>query len=104
MLVGSTLGVNDGMLLGVDEGWRVGNLLGILLLLGTLVGKMLGVIDGAATHFVVFSKSWNCLLGTSKLEISVLSTSPCTTNKTPDHLSVLPFATKVALFPSAVPS
>jgi hypothetical protein len=31
MLVGSTLGVNDGMLLGLDEGWRVGNLLGTLL-------------------------------------------------------------------------
>jgi hypothetical protein len=45
------------MLLGIDEGWRVGNLLGILLLLGAFVGGMLGVIDGAATHFVVFSKS-----------------------------------------------
>jgi hypothetical protein len=98
MLVGSALGVNDGMLLGVDEGWRVGNLLGTLLTLGTPVGRLLGLIDGAATHFVTICKNWNFLVPTLKVDISLLSVSPCTTNRSPVHLP-----SKVALFPSTVP-
>jgi hypothetical protein len=43
LLVGSTLGVNDGMLLGIDDGWRVGNLVRVLILFGTLVGGLLGL-------------------------------------------------------------